>query len=296
VQRRAKQDGRLAAEYFRLYALEGFLLRLAHSRYRDDFVLKGGVLLAAYQLRRPTADIDVAALRTSHDLDLVRRTIIDIAATDLPEQLADGLVFDLGAVTAQPIRDQDRYSGVRVRLVAALATAREPFHVDVNLGDPIWPAPSVVELPRLLGQQPITLRGYPIEMILAEKIVTALQLGIASTRWRDFADIYRLTGRYRIGADTVRDALGAVARHRGVDLVALAGELDGYPAIGRARWSAWRARQHPTDRLPPSFADAIDAVTTFADPLLAGTAGPSAAWDPATRMWSGHTGSSSSIP
>ncbi|HEY4991842.1 MAG TPA: nucleotidyl transferase AbiEii/AbiGii toxin family protein [Nakamurella sp.] len=111
-------------------------------------VLKGGVLLAAYQLRRPTADVDVAALRTSHDLDLVRRTIIDIAATDLPEQLADGLVFDLGAVTAQPIRDQDRYSGVRVRLVAALATAREPFHIFPGLSAVIALLCSSAGLPR----------------------------------------------------------------------------------------------------------------------------------------------------
>jgi hypothetical protein len=58
---------------------------------------------------------------------------------------------------------------VRVRLVATLATAREPFHVDVNVGDPIWPGPVEVSLPRLLEADPIHLRGYPMEMVLADK-------------------------------------------------------------------------------------------------------------------------------
>jgi Nucleotidyl transferase AbiEii toxin, Type IV TA system len=119
------------------------------SDFRTNrFVLKGGVLLAAYGLRRPTADIDGAALHTSNDVEGIRQFIADVASTALP---ADGLTFDLGNVTAEPIREEDRYSGVRVRLISRLASAREPFHVDVSIGDPIWPEPSEVLLPRLLG-------------------------------------------------------------------------------------------------------------------------------------------------
>jgi len=62
---KAKAAGRPMAEYLRLYALEGFLLRPSQSEHRERFVLKGGVLLAAHDLRRPTTDIDVAALRTA---------------------------------------------------------------------------------------------------------------------------------------------------------------------------------------------------------------------------------------
>ena len=67
----AKKAGRANDEYLRLYALEGFLVRLAASASSQDFVLKGGVLLAAYQLRRPTADIDFAALETSNDVGTI---------------------------------------------------------------------------------------------------------------------------------------------------------------------------------------------------------------------------------
>ena len=153
LQKEAKAAGRTTAEYLRLYALEGFLLRLARSPHRDRFVLKGGVLLAAYGLRRPTTDIDGAALRTSNGLEDIRQFVVTVASTALQADLDDGLVFDLDNVTAQAIRDEDKYGGVRIRLVARLASAREPFHVDVNIGDPIWPEPTEIWMPRLLGQE-----------------------------------------------------------------------------------------------------------------------------------------------
>jgi len=72
LRKQAKAAGRTTAEYLRLYALEGFLLRLANSSHRSRFVLKGGVLLAAYELRRPTADIDFAAVRTPNEVESIR--------------------------------------------------------------------------------------------------------------------------------------------------------------------------------------------------------------------------------
>ena len=66
----------------------------------------------------------------------IRRIVVEVASTPLPDTLDDCLVFDMTNVSAEVIRDEDEYSGVRVRLVALLATAREPFHVDVNVGDP----------------------------------------------------------------------------------------------------------------------------------------------------------------
>ncbi|RIQ13246.1 nucleotidyl transferase AbiEii/AbiGii toxin family protein [Jiangella rhizosphaerae] len=278
--------GRPTAEYLRLYALEGFLLRLSISAHRERFVLKGGVLLAAHDLRRPTTDVDVAALRTANDVEDVRRLVVEVAALAAP--VDDGLVFDLNAVTAAAIRDEDEYAGVRVRLVAQLATAREPFHVDVNVGDPIWPAPAEVELPRLLeGDPPIVLRGYPVEMVVAEKVVTALQRGLASTRWRDFGDLYLLTGRVAFTAGVVREAIVAVAEYRRVELEGLDGVLAGYGEVGQRGWLAWRARVALTDVLPESFADVVAAVVAFADPVLDGGVADVVVWRPAEREWRG---------
>lgn len=282
---RARNEGRTTAEYLRLYALEGFLLRLANSGHASKFVLKGGVLLAAYELRRPTADVDFAGLQVSNEVESVRQLVAEVASTVLPAGLDDGLKFDLDDVRAETIREGDEYGGVRVRLVARLATAIEPFHVDVNVGDPIWPAPSEISMPRLLEQEPIKLRAYPLEMVLAEKIVTALQRGAASTRWRDFGDVYQLTGRHTFQAEELRQALQAVASYRHVELSGLADALDGYAEIGQPRWAAWRRKLRLTDSLPANFGDALGALQAFAEPVLSGSTGDSASWDPARRGW-----------
>jgi hypothetical protein len=285
LQREAKAAGRTTAEYLRLYALEGYLLRLAHSPYRNRFVLKGGVLLAAYGLRRPTADIDGAALQTSNEVEDIRQFVTAVASTALPAELDDGLTFDLDNVTAEAIRDEDKYGGVRIRLVARLASAREPFHVDVNIGDPIWPEPAEISLPRLLGQEPIQLRGYPMEMVLAEKIVTALQRGSASTRWRDFGDIFVITGRLTFRAGEVRQALQAVADYRHVELANLSDAIEGYAEIGQPRWASWRRKLQLTETLPGHFGRALESLNDFANPVITGSIADPATWDPVRRTW-----------
>jgi hypothetical protein len=285
LQREAKTAGRTTAEYLRLYALEGFLLRLAHSPHRNKFVLKGGVLLAAYGLRRPTTDIDGAALQTPDEVEDIRQFVAAVASTALPAELDDGLMFDLDSVTAEAIRDEDKNSGVRIRLVARLASAREPFHVDVTIGDPIWPGPTEISLPRLLGQEPIQLRGYPMEMVLAEKIVTALQRGSASTRWRDFGDIFVITGRLTFRAGEVRQALQTVAGYRHVELANLDDALDGYAEIGQPRWASWRRKLQLTEALPERFDHTLESLKDFANPIITGSITDLATWDPVRRAW-----------
>jgi len=273
-------------EYLRLYALEGFLLRLSMSAHRERFVVKGGVLLAAHDLRRPTTDIDVAALRIANEASEIQRLVVDVAETPLPDALDDGLVFDLTDVSAEVIREEDEYSGVRVRLVANLATARERFHVDVNVGDPIWPEPADIQLPRLLGGDPIELRGYALELSIAEKVVTALQRGVASTRWRDFGDLYLVSRTHAFEAGPLRGSIETVARHRAAKLIPLADALPGYGAIGQSAWSAWRSRLILEDSLPASFSETLAAVSAFVDPILGGHTGTRSAWSPAALVWS----------
>lgn len=134
----ARQTGGDVQELMILYALEGLLARIALSEYHDDFVLKGGVLLAAFAARRPTKDIDLQATRLTDDPDEVAERVRGIAKLEL----ADGLMFDPAGVTATTIRDEAEYAGVRVKLMATLGTARLTVGMDVNFGDPIWPAPS----------------------------------------------------------------------------------------------------------------------------------------------------------
>lgn len=283
LQRQARRDARPFDELLTLYTLEGFLTRLAVSAHARNLVLKGGLLLAAYDARRPTRDADFAARQIANDVDEVTRTIQEIATIPVD----DGLLFDAESARGEVIRDEDAYSGVRVHLDCRLATAKTHLKVDVNIGDPISPAPEEIHVPRLLDEtETIDLFGYPLPMVHAEKIVTALQRGTVNTRWRDFADIYLLSRQRAVDGDDVITAIQTVAQHRGVEVSPLSVALDGYTeARGvQGKWAAWRRKQELDDRLPESFGEVLTNVFAFADPALTGVVGGTE-WRPDDLAW-----------
>lgn len=134
-------------------------------------------------------------------------------------------------------------------------------------------------LPRLLTDEPLMLRGYPLHMILAEKLVTAIDRGAANTRWRDFVDIYLLTCQHAVVGSDLEEAIRRVATCRAVELAPLADVLDGLAELAQTRRVAWRAKQDLTDRLPATFALVTDAVVAFGAPAVSGTIA-TATWKP----------------
>lgn len=205
----ARRQGRDVAEYLSLFALEGFLARLSASQYADQLILKGGVLMAAFSARRPTRDIDLSASGFPNDVVEAEGRVRSIAAIGID----DDLIFVTSSVRGEEIRDDSEYHGVRVHIIARLASAEIPFHVDVNFGDPVWPAPVRTGLPRLLGGQ-IDVLAYPVTMVLAEKIVTVVERGAANTRWRDFVDVASLATKADISGDDMIRSLAIVAASR----------------------------------------------------------------------------------
>ncbi len=258
----AAATNRPTDELQQLYALEGFLDRLTRSTHSDKFVLKGGVLLAAYTERRPTRDVDLAARQLQADEETIHSLVNEILAVAID----DGLTFDLDKTTVETIRDDADYPGLRAKVSGSLATAMIRFHIDINIGDPIWPEPQPIELPRLLGSAPLTLDGYSAELVLAEKIVTALQRGTANTRWRDFVDIAALS-RTNINSQTLGESIRRVADHRATPIATLTDALRGYADIAQPRWSAWRRKQQLANA-PDDFAELLTEVAAFADTIL----------------------------
>jgi predicted nucleotidyltransferase component of viral defense system len=279
LQRKARAEGRATGELLQLYALEGFLDRLAASSFRSRLVLKSGALLAAYDVRRATRDLDFQALKLPNALQKLLAVVQEIAAVARP----DGLTFDVQRATARAIREGDAYQGVRVSLPCRLASARVGFGVDLSVGDPIWPGPEPVSVSRLLGES-IVLSGYPLAMVHAEKIVTAVQRGTASTRWRDFADLVLLSGRHSVSGDGLRRAVVEVADYRMATLAPLATALAGYAETGQRRWALWCRSVRLEASLPASFGEVLKAVVQFADPVLQDkVAGKT--WSAAKRAW-----------
>lgn len=277
----ARRHGRDPAEYITLYALEGFLARLAASQVSGDFVVKGGVLMAAFAERRPTRDIDVAARHLANDILEVEQRVRSVLAVAHD----DGLEFDVDAAKGEQIRDEADYNGVRVKVVARLVTARIALHVDVNFGDPIWPAPTETDLPLILGGT-LRLVGYPDHMVLAEKIVTALERGEQNTRWRDFTDIAAIARVRSMQGGDIQEAIQVVARHRQVDVEPLGPLLVGMAALAQRKWEVWRRKQRLEQSTPVSFADLLETCLTFVEPVLAEGAAH-LRWDPVAQVW-GH--------
>ncbi len=250
-------------EYLIRHNLESFLDRLTRTSHAGDFVLKGGVLLAAYGFRRPTKDTDSSAVSTDVTAEHLAQVVSDIAAIDVD----DGVVFDLDSISVQEIREQADYPGLRVRVAVSIGPWQGVAAWDVSTGDPIVPSPRQVSIDRILGE-PITLLGYAPETTIAEKGVTILERGITSTRWRDYVDIVQL-GRQGIDADELLRSARAVARHRGVTLEPVAPHLAGYGAVAQAKWAAWRRKEHLESVCEDNLDDQISLVASYLDSVFA---------------------------
>lgn len=209
----------------------------------------------------------------------MRDVVLAIAAIGFD----DGLEFDYKDVAVETIRDEDAYSGVRVVFGVRLSVAKLRLHIDINVGDPVWPSPQPVPLPRLLGGH-IDLVAYPLTMVFAEKLVTAAQRGTASTRWRDFADVYLLSRRHDVLGSELAEAIGQVAAHRQAQLAPLSEVLDSYAGEAQTRWRAWRRKQRLDDRLPEPFYEVLRAVFDFADPAIRGDVG-GRVWSASALEW-----------
>jgi len=205
LQNRARAEGRATQELLTLYVVERWLARLSMSPYTDQFIIKGGMLLAAYDARRPTADLDALARAVSNDQSVVVERVIQIA-----------------------------------------------------------------------HQAPADL---------AEKITTAIGLGPANTRVRDYADIYTLTRNWPVDHGIAREALLATAAFRGTTLAALSSAVDNLADLRQQTYAAYRANLGTAgEDLPANFSEVVEAVIAFADVLATETL-PGTTWSPQQRQW-----------
>lgn len=146
LRKRARAEGRGTDELLVLYVLERFLHRLSVSAHRDRLVLMGGMLLAVFEERRPTRDVDLLGMAIANDAESVAALVTEITAIEVD----DGVVFRPAQLTTQTIREQDVHAAARVAMPTTVATAEVALKVDVNVGDPVTPAPVEVTYPALL--------------------------------------------------------------------------------------------------------------------------------------------------
>ena len=170
----------------RLYMYDRFLERLSKSKYRDNFVLKGGFYLSTLfgVENRATMDIDTAFRNASFDEETIIKMINEIVSIKIDDNAK------LSYLGIESIRDEDEYGGFRVDIQVELENVKEKFHVDIATGDPITPKEIRYKYLPLLGDYYVDLYAYNMETVLAEKIETMLNRLELNGRTRDFYDIY----------------------------------------------------------------------------------------------------------
>lgn len=213
VRNKSNSDNQKAQTYIRIYAMERFLERLSCSRYKENFVLKGGILVSSMVgvNKRSTMDIDTTIRNQSLSIPEATRIVEEIAAIPLE----DGMTFEVKDVTE--IMEEAEYSGVRIHMTASLEKMRTPIKIDISTGDVITPHDIRYSYKLMFEERYIELFTYNLATILAEKIETVISRGTANTRLRDYYDVYVLTHQYEgeIKGEEVRAALAATSRKRG---------------------------------------------------------------------------------
>ena len=197
----------------RNYMMERFLERISLSEYKDKFILKGGMLVAAMVGldARATMDLDATIKGANVSLTDVETIISNIIAIPID----DGVSFRIKRISE--IMEEADYPGVRVSMETKFDGVVTPLKIDISTGDVITPREIRYRFNLMLEDRTIEVWAYNLETVLAEKLETVISRNVTNTRMRDFYDIYILQKLYgeQLSKDVLWDALVATAKKRG---------------------------------------------------------------------------------
>ena len=267
VRNMSRSDSNRAALLIRNYGMERFLERVSLSRYKDNFILKGGMLVSAMVglENRATMDIDT----TVRNMPLNVETAKEIVAEIITAPVDDNIRFEFKEVGT--IMDEAEYGGVRIALDALLDTMRIPLKIDISTGDTITPAAIDYRYKLMFEERYISLWAYNLETVLAEKIETVLSRTTANTRLRDFYDLYILqdTGM-EIDKNILAAALAATARKRESEQLlpryaAILNDIEASPAM-REQWESYQKKNSYAAGI--GWDDVITDIRTLCDSCI----------------------------
>lgn len=200
-------------EVLQMFLFERVLERLANSNYRNNFILKGGLLISSMLgiSERTTMDMDT----TVRGISMEEEEIVSVVKEILSVDVDDGIKFMLK--TIEPIREDDAYNNFRVHLTAQYGKINAPMKIDITTGDTITPAAVQYSYPLSFEERSIPILAYTLETVLAEKYETIIRRNIGTTRARDFYDLHMLYQYHKdeIRMDILKTAVLHTARKRG---------------------------------------------------------------------------------
>lgn len=261
----AKQKNIPAQVILQNYMFERLLVRLSASEYKEKFVLKGGMLVAAIVGldNRATMDMDTTLKNLPLTPEAIRNALEDICSIAFD----DGVVYEIGTIS--PIRKDDIYGGYRVMLNARFDIMLTPLSIDVSTGDVITPHAVQYKFSEIFDdEKSYELWAYNIETVMAEKVETILRRGIFNTRPRDFYDAYILTTTQKFDITVFEDALKATANHRGTtnqiaDVPSILHNIEESPEL-KTMWDKYRKQfSYAKDITYEQIMDSIKALLKY---------------------------------
>lgn len=209
----AKENNVAAQLVLQTYMLERLLERISISKYKDNFILKGGMLISAMLGidSRTTMDMDT----TIKGFPLTKENISNIMLEICNVEIDDNVTFKINKVDL--IREDDDYGGYRITFEARYNNEMPVImKIDITTGDKITYKEIEYSFTLMLEDRKIQIWSYNVETIIAEKFEAIIKRGVLSTRIRDYYDVYMLinTQRKIIDNKTLKDAITLTAQHR----------------------------------------------------------------------------------
>ena len=264
----ARETSRPFNELLQLYAIERFIYRLSQSSYADRFILKGALMLLAWNNRatRPTLDIDLLGkIANTHAVIIAAmQEICDI------EVEADGMSYKAETVRAARIAEDAEYEGVRVRLQGELGNAQIYLQIDIGFGDVLVPGPGTVIYPSLLGFTSPVVYGYSIESIIAEKFHAMVKHGVLNSRMKDFYDVWLLSRSYGFVGAILTRAIAETFKNRNTPVPAAPTVFDPSFVADNSKQAQWNGFVTKAKLLntPQSFDDITADIKVFLKPIV----------------------------
>jgi len=192
VKTEARNHNSQPQDIMQMYFFERLLYRISISKYKHNFILKGGLLLSAIfsDRRRTTQDMDTMIKGIDLNFEAIKKIIDEIVNVDID----DDIRFEV--TKYKDIREQDKYGGIKVYLIGHKEHLQVPLSIDISINDPITPRELEFRYKSIFNDSYIKIMAYNIETIIAEKFETFITDNIQNTRLKDFYDIYMLMSNH----------------------------------------------------------------------------------------------------
>lgn len=193
---------------------ERLLFRMSQTIYRNNFYLKGGALMYAYErfAARPTLDIDFLGKNISNEGATIVAAFKEICSVPYDE---DGVIFDIDHITSQNITEFKDYHGIRLNIPVKMDTIAQVLMMDIGFGDVVTPSPIDLDYPILLDYLPsVNIMAYSLETVIAEKMHAIIDLADQSSRMKDYYDLYNILTKEKYDGDTLQEAIENTFKNR----------------------------------------------------------------------------------